>query len=213
MRTRKLLKNSHRIGPMLIAFCLLVCGLNEAKASEPFTDCSNSIAVEGIGKGIAARPANQEDSHTLIEFIRAQRREIRLDPDQGADGRSLVKDLMAFADHFSGAHGRLFMAFQNGKLVGTAAVTRVNDDECELKKIYVDSTARGMGLGGKLLDLVIHEARARDCRAITIQTRPEMSFAVNLYERRGFQQDAQHSNDSVLVFRLPLRGEPLNNPQ
>jgi GNAT superfamily N-acetyltransferase len=57
---------------------------------------------------------------------------------------------------------------------------------CELKRLYVRPEARGAGLGQRLLDAALGEARSRGYSTMLLDTLPEMVDAQRLYARNGF---------------------------
>lgn len=72
--------------------------------------------------------------------------------------------------------------------------------------------ARGLGLGSRLLDVVIDEARREGRSAVRLWTTDEEEYAhaVRLYQRRGFSCEEAPSLPGetwkTLVFTLGLRG-------
>jgi ribosomal protein S18 acetylase RimI-like enzyme len=67
--------------------------------------------------------------------------------------------------------------------------------------IGIDARFRGRGLGRRLLDVLIHGARARGVPALSLSVERD-NFAVALYESVGFQP--VHEDDGALTMLLQL---------
>lgn len=76
---------------------------------------------------------------------------------------------------------------QKGKIVGGAGVGKLKGytDACELQKMYIQKSLRGLGMGKKLMEECLQFAQER-YRAIYIETFYDMEPAKKLYERYGF---------------------------
>ena len=58
---------------------------------------------------------------------------------------------------------------------------------CELRKMYFLSKLRGMGMGNKLLDLCINEAKKKGFSIMYLETVNRMEAANRLYVKKGFK--------------------------
>jgi GNAT superfamily N-acetyltransferase len=72
-----------------------------------------------------------------------------------------------------------------GVPVGHAALKRFGDD-LEMKRVIVDATRRGAGIGALLMAELEKAARAGAARRIILQTGDRQPEAVRLYERSGY---------------------------
>ena len=64
--------------------------------------------------------------------------------------------------------------------------------EHEMEVTSLDSLREGQGLGTKLIDLVVAEARSRKCRRLVLITTNDNLHAIGFYQKRGFQMAAIH---------------------
>ena len=71
--------------------------------------------------------------------------------------------------------------------LGMIALRRRSDTVCEMKRLYVRPSARGLGVAPALVDRVLEEARQRTYRTIVLDTLTMMTGAQRLYERLGFR--------------------------
>jgi ribosomal protein S18 acetylase RimI-like enzyme len=66
----------------------------------------------------------------------------------------------------------------------------IEADECEVTSL--DSLRAGQGIGSRLIDKVIEEARARNCKRLFLITTNDNLNALGFYQKRGFELVAVH---------------------
>jgi ribosomal protein S18 acetylase RimI-like enzyme len=71
---------------------------------------------------------------------------------------------------------------------GCVALRRIDQETCEMKRLYARPEARGSGLGRRLAEALIAEARARGYRRMLLDTLPSMAAARGLYAALGFRE-------------------------
>jgi len=82
-----------------------------------------------------------------------------------------------------------FVALQDGIIVGGAGyfpTEGLPNNTCELVKMYLSATVRGMGLGRKMIDYVLAAAKQKGYTQVYLETMPELNKAVKVYEQFGF---------------------------
>lgn len=83
--------------------------------------------------------------------------------------------------------------------MGCGALRRVDKDTAEIKRMYVDPHARGLGIGRALLIALEAEARQLQARNLVLETGKRQREALGLYESAGFA-------------RIPAYGEYVGCP-
>jgi ribosomal protein S18 acetylase RimI-like enzyme len=94
-----------------------------------------------------------------------------------------------------------------GQLVGIVALRPVPDvpDLCEMKRLYVSTSARGRGLGYALALAIVEEGRRLGYGRMCLDTLPAMTEAQALYGALGFRQTGvSRSEPTVLLFEREL---------
>ena len=82
--------------------------------------------------------------------------------------------------------GALIIALVNGKAAGCVALRKIYEDKCEMKRLYVRDEYKGMGIGKKLITMIIEEAKFLNYHFIMLDTLPTMKKAQDLYTSLGF---------------------------
>ena len=67
------------------------------------------------------------------------------------------------------------------------ATTRSRRSRAELKRLYVQPRARGLGVGRKLVEQALREARTIGYAEVVLDTLPNMREAQSLYRQFGFR--------------------------
>lgn len=81
---------------------------------------------------------------------------------------------------------RVWLAERGENLVGCIAIVAVTPETAQLRWFLVDSTARGLGLGRRLLREAIAFARSTGYQSIVLWTVSALTAAARLYQEAGF---------------------------
>lgn len=82
-----------------------------------------------------------------------------------------------------------YIAEDDGKIAGGAGIypsDGLPGDTCELVKMYLVPNARGIGLGGRLIGQCLEFANNTGYRKVYLETMPELTQAMKVYEKFGF---------------------------
>lgn len=111
---------------------------------------------------------------------------------------------------YSPPDGRLIIIFKDGLSAGCAALRKLDESRCELKRLYVRPEFRNNGLAHVLLDKIIAEAKAIGYRYMLLDTLPQLENALRLYEKYGFRKTECYNDSPVettIFMALDLKDE------
>lgn len=108
------------------------------------------------------------------------------------------EELASLPGDYAPQSGRLLLAFTEDRLCGCVALRRQGDRVCEMKRLYLRPEFRGQGLGRKLADAIINEARTIGYEKMFLDTLPEqMATAVQMYQSLGFKEIPPYYDNPV----------------
>jgi GNAT superfamily N-acetyltransferase len=126
-----------------------------------------------------------------------------------ADSLPISLDFQGFEDELASLpgdyrppHGALLVARAGGALVGCVALRRVEEDVCEMKRLFVSPAARSAGLGRRLAQAIVARARDVGYERIRLDTGPWMEEAQTLYASLGFRDIPPYTADPVPGFHF-----------
>jgi DNA-binding MarR family transcriptional regulator/N-acetylglutamate synthase-like GNAT family acetyltransferase len=91
--------------------------------------------------------------------------------------------------------GAFLVATLRGRPVGCAALKHGGAEPPEVKRMWVDPSARGLGLGRRLLGEVEAQARARGNRSIRLDTNATLTEAIALYRSSGYREVPAYNDE------------------
>ena len=92
-----------------------------------------------------------------------------------------------FSEKYGYSNGKMYIALVDEKLAGCVALTKNDDDYCEIKRLYIREEFRGNHLGNMLSEKIIEDAGAIGYKYIRLDTVQYMSSAIKIYEKVGFK--------------------------
>lgn len=119
---------------------------------------------------------------------------------------ALVADVAAeFIRNFKPKQECCWIAERDGKIVGSAAVVDHGQGVAKLRLVYVEPTARGLGIGERLVTECMRFARQAGYRRMTLWTHNVLTAARRIYEKTGFAiaaSEPHHSFGHDLVSEI-----------
>ena len=83
--------------------------------------------------------------------------------------------------------GQIFMVYLGQQAVGCVALVPIGNGVYELSKMAVSPELRGMGIGRRLLEHAVTEAKRMGAKSLFLGSNSKLENAVHLYEAVGFR--------------------------
>jgi putative acetyltransferase len=83
--------------------------------------------------------------------------------------------------------GVFLAALREGEIIGCGGVCRLDEGAAEIRRMYVTTSARGLGVGRRLLEALEDEARALGYSSIRLETGRLQREAIGLYQSAGYR--------------------------
>ncbi len=107
--------------------------------------------------------------------------------------------------------GILIIALIDNQAGGCVALRKIEENICELKRLYVREEYRGLGIGRSLIVIIIEEASKLDYRSVRLDTLPTMKKAQALYKSFGFYDIEPYIFNPIKGARfMELKLEPVD---
>lgn len=100
--------------------------------------------------------------------------------------------------------GRLYIAFYHGELAGCIGLRKIDEWNCEMKRLYVRPAFRGKKIGSKLVQQIIKDAEDIGYSHMLLDTLPFLKSAINMYETIGFYEIPSY-NDSPMTTSIYMK--------
>lgn len=82
--------------------------------------------------------------------------------------------------------GYIWLAKEDGLIIGSAALIKETDDTFELAKMAVDDLYQGKGISKLLIATCIKKAKAIGAKKLELFSNHQLTTALSLYEKYGF---------------------------
>jgi len=141
---------------------------------------------------VIIRPFVDSDAPAVRDlFVRVNR---HLAPDLMAEAfeayiaQSLREEIDHIPNYYWKRNGLFFVTEVSAKIVGMYGLESIGLDAMELRRMYVDPSARGRGIGRSLLDHAEEKTRQMGKVRLLLSTSELQTAALSLYRVSGYTQ-------------------------
>lgn len=151
------------------------------------------------GHPVQIREARSDEMPTVRELFREYAASLNLD----LGYQDFEDELATLPGKYARPAGRLLLAFDGDQPIGCIALRPLDPGTCEMKRLYVRSSHRGLRVGEALIARFVEEARKVGSqdeksldyghvpgyqRVVLDTVYPLMSAAIAMYKRVGFRE-------------------------
>jgi putative acetyltransferase len=113
-----------------------------------------------------------------------------------------MSDIDDVESHYFDNGGTFLVVTDEERVVGSGAIRRLDNDICELKRMWLLKEYRGRGLGMKMAQMLLDFARSAGYKKIRLDLlNPQrQTQALKLYERLGFYAIERYNDMPCTVF-------------
>lgn len=133
------------------------------------------------------RDIRKEDNAAVAEIIRFVLTEFSV-PKEGTAFADLSLDAMY--EEYNRSDSKYFVVENEGRILGGSGIFPLSGEEsqiCELQKMYFLEEIRGIGMGRRLIEHCLNQARLSGYKYCYLETLPKMTAAQELYKKTGFR--------------------------
>lgn len=158
------------------------------------------------------RPIRQDEIHIARRLIYSVAHEIFQDtrPLEESmafyDSKGVLEDMDDVQRSYFDDHGTFLVMVHGDQIIGTGAIKKLDDEICELKRLWFLKEFRGKGLGYQMTQELLNFARGMGYKRVRLETDPvAQSKALDFYKRLGFYEIPRYSqNQDEVALELVL---------
>lgn len=151
---------------------------------------------------IEIKPIQSHQVEEVKRVIVAVACEIWQLPEEAIARYDAMSDIDDMRSHYFDNNGTFLVLIDDGRVVGSGAIRRLNDDICELKRMWFLKDYRGRGLGMKMTQMLLDFARKTGYKKVRLDTtdKEKQAQALKLYKRLGFYFIERYNDGFCTVF-------------
>jgi putative acetyltransferase len=131
------------------------------------------------------RRADNKDCENVTRLVYGVLQEYGLKPDPACTDAD-IKDIEF--SYFDRGGTFFVLEAEDGSIIGAYGLYQIDEQTCELRKMYLDKAHRGKGLGKFLLEDALSRARQLGFERMILETASVLKEAIALYKSYGFAE-------------------------
>lgn len=123
------------------------------------------------------------------------------------DIQNFDEEIEHLESKYGAPYGRLYLIYCDERSAGCIGLRRIDNQGCEMKRLYIRPEFRGKGLGSVLVERIIADAGEIGYSYMLLDTLPFLQRAIQMYRRFGFYEIESYNDspmDTSIFMRLDL---------
>lgn len=123
------------------------------------------------------------------------------------DFQNIQDEFKHLKQKYAEPQGEILVALCDDKVVGCVAYYQLNENCCEMKRLFVLPEYRSLKIGEQLVENIIKRAKEVQYKEMVLDTIKPLKHAIALYKKYGFQETKAYYNnpmDDVIYMCLKL---------
>jgi ribosomal protein S18 acetylase RimI-like enzyme len=120
--------------------------------------------------------------------------------------QNIDEELINFPKKYEEPDGIFIIAKDNVNVVGCVGLRKLDESTCEMKRLFVNDNYKGKGIGGKLVEIIIKEAKDKKYKRMRLDTLRTMESALKVYYKNDFYEIEPYYNnpnsDAVYIEKI-----------
>lgn len=166
-------------------------------------------AYKGLEMNIELKPAYASKDEVKILF--SEYTDMLIEGDPGfkkyLDIQNYDEELTHLEHKYGLPYGRLHLAYYEQDLAGCIGLRKIDEENCEIKRLYVRPQFRGKHIGEYLVEQIIREAKEIGYSCMLLDTLPFLQNAIHMYRKYGFYEISSYNDspmDTSIYMKLDL---------
>jgi ribosomal protein S18 acetylase RimI-like enzyme len=109
--------------------------------------------------------------------------------------QNINAELGRFPEKYSEPNGIFIIAIKDDNVIGCVGLKKMDDKTCEMKRLFVTDNYNGKGIGKKLVEKIIEEAKVKNYEKMRLDTLDTMKTALKIYRKNGFYEIKPYYNN------------------
>jgi len=147
-------------------------------------------------------------AYEFIDWLRDRYPEMASEIDVYLEHQNFDAQIREVLTHFNPPNGECLLATNAGEPVGILMLKRIDSTICEMNRMFVRESARGLGAGRALVEDLKQRAREMGFETMTLSALPRHHEALALYRSCGFRLDNREreagNSDNAILMKIDL---------